>query len=102
MRIRLTTSVLAPWAVQDSTGSVADIDLHPSDYARLQEAASDIAEFHLQYQPPAIYVQLDNARTLQNLARASSSDTLVPHVALHTAWTQQVLKNRANTATNHA
>ena len=56
MRIRLTTTVLPAWAVQDSTGSVTEIDIHHSDFARLQDAAANISESHLHYQPAAIYV----------------------------------------------
>ena len=31
MRIRITANALAPWAVQDSTGVVLRIQLHPTD-----------------------------------------------------------------------
>ena len=31
MRVRLTTQVLPPWAVQDATGTVMEIDASPQD-----------------------------------------------------------------------
>ena len=61
MRIRLTASVLPPWAVQDSAGTIVDIDLHPVDKARLAKCGVEPpAEFELKRLPNALYVHLDN------------------------------------------
>ena len=62
MRIRITANVLAPWAVQDSTGVVLRIQLHPTDARRLRASGADTpAEFNLQH-PPALYVELDDVK----------------------------------------
>ncbi|MDO7681295.1 MAG: hypothetical protein MUQ52_02305, partial [Pirellulales bacterium] len=57
-RIRFTMSVLVPYAVQDSTGVIKYISLHPVD----QQALSGLpppAEFKLEY-PPTLYVKVDD------------------------------------------
>ena len=59
MRIRLTASVLQPWAVQDSAGSIVEFDLHPLDAARLAACTTQPAEFELKRLPNALYVLLD-------------------------------------------
>ena len=59
MRVRITANVLRPWAVQDSTGTVKRIDLHPQDRKRLDSRGQPPAEFNLLY-PPILYVQLDD------------------------------------------
>ena len=62
MRVRITANILAPWAVQDSTGVVLRTQLHPVDVRRIQVNGADTpAEFHLLY-PPALYVQLDGVK----------------------------------------
>ena len=59
MRIRVTTSVLPPWAVQDSAGQIEHIDLHPTDQAILKSLPTVPAEHRLRY-PPNLYVRLDD------------------------------------------
>ena len=58
MRVRLTASVLPPWAVQDSTGYIKYIDLHPVDKNALESSSTLPGEYKLVY-PPILYVQLD-------------------------------------------
>ena len=61
MRVRMTTQVLPPWAVQDATGTVMEIAASPGDKRRM--AASDdahaVAEMRLEELPPGVYVKLD-------------------------------------------
>ena len=38
MRVRLTTQVLPPWAVQDATGTVMEIDLSARDRQRVKSS----------------------------------------------------------------
>ena len=62
MRIRITANVLVPWAVQDATGTVLQIQCHPTDAQRLRASGADTpAEFKLLYRP-ALYVQLDDVK----------------------------------------
>ena len=56
-RIRFTMSVLVPHAVQDSTGVIRYISLHPVDQQALRGVPPP-AEYKLEY-PPTLYVQLD-------------------------------------------
>lgn len=56
-RIRFTTSVLVPHAVQDSTGVIQYISLHPVDQRALRGVPPP-AEYKLEY-PPTLYVKLD-------------------------------------------
>ena len=58
MRVRLTASVLPPWAVQDSTGYIKYIDLHPVDKNALESSSTLPGEYKLVY-PPILYVELD-------------------------------------------
>jgi hypothetical protein len=62
MRVRLTTQVLPPWAVQDATGTVMEIEASLPDKQRL--ARSDethlAAEMRLEELPAGVYVKLDN------------------------------------------
>ena len=62
MRVRLTTQVLSPWAVQDATGTIMEIDLSAQDRRRL--ASSDDshlpAKMCLSELPLGVYVKLDN------------------------------------------
>ena len=61
MRVRLTTQILPPWAVQDATGSVMEIDVCQRDRRCL--CSSDLphlpAEFRLTELPLGVYVKLD-------------------------------------------
>ena len=56
-RIRFTMSVLVPHAVQDSTGVIKYISLHPVDQQALRGVPPP-AEYKLEY-PPTLYVKLD-------------------------------------------
>ena len=56
-RIRFTMSVLVPHAVQDSTGVIKYISLHPVDEHALRGVPPP-AEYKLEY-PPTLYVKLD-------------------------------------------
>ena len=62
MRVRLTTTVLLPWAVQDSVGTVVEINLSGQDRQRLASSADSHldAEVLLQELPKGVYVKLDN------------------------------------------
>ena len=69
MPVRITANVLAPWAVQDSTGVVLLIQFHPTDARRLRASGADTpAEMKLLH-IPTLYVQLDDVehRFLQPL-----------------------------------
>ena len=59
MRVRLTASVLAPWAVQDSTGFIESMTLHPADEEALNRCVEPPAEHKLGY-PPILNIKLDN------------------------------------------
>ena len=61
MRVRLTTQVLLPWAVQYTTGTVMEIDLSAHDRQRINssDAAQLAAEMVLQELPHGVYVKLD-------------------------------------------
>ena len=61
MRVRLTTQVLPPWAVQDATGVIVEIDLSAQDRQRLRSSddAHLAAEMVLQELPHGVYVKLD-------------------------------------------
>jgi hypothetical protein len=63
MRVRLTTTIQQPFAVQDVEGTVVGFDPDPADLAtrtRLRSsAASHTAEFACSLMPKAIYVKLD-------------------------------------------
>ena len=60
MRIRLTGSVLPPWAVQDSSGTIINIDLHPLDRQSLARLHGRTALEHKLQHPPTSYVKLDD------------------------------------------
>ena len=62
MRVRLTTQVLPPWAVQDASGVIMEIDLSPRDRQRIQSSSDSqlVAEMVLEELPPGVYVKLDN------------------------------------------
>ena len=63
MRVRLTTQVLPPWAVQDATGTVMEIDLSPQDRARFSSQTSlACGEMCLKELPRGVYVKLDNCK----------------------------------------
>ena len=61
MRVRLTTQVLPPWAVQDATGVIMEIDLSPRDRQRIRSSNDSqlVAEMVLEEVPPGVYVKLD-------------------------------------------
>ena len=63
MRVRLTTTIQQPFAVQDVEGTVVGFDPGPADFttkARLRSpSASHSAEFACPLMPKAIYVKLD-------------------------------------------
>ena len=65
MRVRLTTTVLQPWAVQDSVGTVVEINLSGQDRQRLASSGDSHldAEMLLRELPKAVYVKLDNTTT---------------------------------------
>ena len=56
-RIRITMGVLVPHAVQDSTGTIKYISLHPVDEQALR-GVPPRAEYKVEY-APTLYVQLD-------------------------------------------
>ena len=62
MRVRITTQVLPPWAVQDATGIIMEIDASPQDQQRMLriDNAHPDAEMQLQQLPLGVYVKLDN------------------------------------------
>ena len=62
MRVRLTTQVLPPWAVQDATGTVMEIDASPLDKQRFARSDDShlAAEMRFEELPPGVYVKLDN------------------------------------------
>ena len=61
MRVRLTTQVLPPWAVQDTTGTVMEIDLSARDRQRIKSSGDShlAAEMVLEELPHGVYVKLD-------------------------------------------
>ena len=61
MRVRLATQVLPPWAVQDATGTVMEIELGARDKGRLHSSgdAHSPADMVLSELPVAVYVKLD-------------------------------------------
>ena len=62
MRVRLTTQVLPPWADQDTTGTVMEIDLSARDKQRIKSSGDShlAAEMVLEELPHGVYVKLDN------------------------------------------
>jgi len=56
-RIRFTTTVIVPYVVQDSTGVIKYMHLHPVDQQALR-GVSPPAEYKLEY-PPTLYVKVD-------------------------------------------
>ena len=61
MRVRLTTRVLPPWAVQDAAGTVMEVDLSSTDKGLLQGDgdAHPVPEMCLKELPHGVYVKLD-------------------------------------------
>jgi hypothetical protein len=47
MRARLTTQVLPPWAVQDTTGTIMDIDLSAQDKQHLRTKMGSADDAHI-------------------------------------------------------
>ena len=68
MRVRLTTTIHQPFAVQDVEGTVVGFDPDPADtctVARLRSQASGHAgDFACNLMPKAIYVKLDDCELL--------------------------------------
>ena len=64
MQVSITTSVQPPFAVQDVTGQIVALDLHPDDARQVARKQADVV---LQYLPYCVYIKLDN-----------SSSTLLP------------------------
>ena len=64
MRVRLTTTIQQPFAVQDVEGMVVGFDPDPADSttkARLRsQATSHAGDFACPLMPKAIYVKLDD------------------------------------------
>ena len=58
MRVRITMNVLPPYAVQDSTGTIQHMALHPDDHHSMR-GATPPAEYKLRY-APTLYIQLDD------------------------------------------
>ena len=61
MRVRITTQVLPPWAVQDATGTIMEIDASPMDkqHAARSRDAHPATEMRLAQLPVGVYVKLD-------------------------------------------
>ena len=61
MRVRLTTQILPPWAVQDAPGTVMEIDVCPRDRGTLcsRDDPHLAAEIRLTELPLGVYVKLD-------------------------------------------
>jgi hypothetical protein len=61
MRVRLTTQILPPWAVQDATGTIMEVELVSSDKRRveLNSGLHPSGELNLLELPVALYVKLD-------------------------------------------
>jgi hypothetical protein len=62
MRVRITTQLLPPWAVQDSLGTVMEIDMSPRDKRKLIHGGDPhpASEVLLEELPLGVYVKLDN------------------------------------------
>jgi hypothetical protein len=61
-RVRITTQILPPWAVQDATGTIMEIDISAYDRQQLHNSGDThpAAEICLSGLPLAVYVKLDN------------------------------------------
>ena len=71
MRVRLTTQVLAPWAVQDVTGVIVDIELSKQDSERIERSRGELsAEMVLEELPHGVYVKLDKCKRVSFMARS--------------------------------
>ena len=64
MRVRLTTQVLPPWAVQDATGTVMEIEASPLDKQRFARSDDShfAAEMRFEELPLGVYVKLDDCK----------------------------------------
>ena len=62
MRMRITTQVLPPWAVQDTTCTVMEINFCPRDRQRMSASGEThpAAEMRLEELPLGVYVKLDD------------------------------------------
>ena len=61
MRVRITTQVMPPWAVQDATGTVREIEASAQDKTRMSQSGDSYpaAEMQLKELPLGVYVELD-------------------------------------------
>ena len=62
MRVRFTTTIQQPFAVQDVEGTVVGFDPDPADggtQSRLRSTSSQTAEWPCRLMPKAIYVKID-------------------------------------------
>ena len=61
MRVRITTQVLPPWAVQDATGTIMEIEASPRDRQRVSGSgdAHPAAQMPFTELPSTVYVKLD-------------------------------------------
>ena len=59
MRVRITTQILPPWAVQDATGTIMEIEASPRDRQRVSGSgdAHPAAEMPLKELSSAVYVK---------------------------------------------
>ena len=61
MRVRITTQVLPPWAVQDATGTIMEIEASAVDRRNVSSSGTHPAsEMRLTELPLGVYVKLDN------------------------------------------
>ena len=61
MRVRITTQVLPPWAVQDATGTIMEIEASAVDRRNVSNSGTHPAsEMRLTELPLGVYVKLDN------------------------------------------
>ena len=61
MRVRITTQILPPWAVQDATGTIMEIDASPQDKQRMSHSGDThtVTEMRFAELPSGVYVKLD-------------------------------------------
>ena len=61
MRVCITTQILPPWAVQDATGTVMEVETSPHDRQRISSSGDThpAAQIPLKELPSAVYVKLD-------------------------------------------
>ena len=75
MRVRLTTQVLPPWAVQGATGTIMEIDVSAQDRQRIHQSSDDshlAAEMLLKHLPHGVQSRKPALATNALLARHST------------------------------